>query len=161
MVQWWYKVVIGGRKWGVVMFIGEYQHNLDAKGRIIIPARLRDELGDKMYVTLGLDNNLLIYTAKQFEQQAQEMLKLPSTNKFVRQYVATFAGRAQEAEIDNQGRILISSKLIESAGLVKKCVIVGKIDHVELWDADRWDEYYNAAADSIEDTAEKLTEYLR
>lgn len=142
------------------MFIGEYQHNLDAKGRIIVPAKLRDELGSTMIVTAGLDNNLLIYTMTQFDEIAQKLAKLPMTNAKARQYRAHTLGKAQECEVDAQGRINIPDTLIKAASLKKNCVIVGLYDHVELWDKDLWEAYYNNASSQIDDIAEDLTEFI-
>lgn len=142
------------------MFIGEYQHNLDAKGRIIVPAKLREELGNKMIVTAGLDNNLLIYTADQFEAIASQLMKLPKTNREARKYVAHTLGKASECELDAQGRILIPTPLIEAAQLKKNCVIVGQYDHVQLWDKELWENYYQDASSKIDDIAESLTEFL-
>ena len=142
------------------MFIGGYQHNLDAKGRIIVPAKLRDELGEKVIVTAGLDKNLLIYTTSQFEEIAQKLLALPMTNAKARQYRAHTLGKAMEIEVDAQGRILIPSTLIKAGHLQKNCVIVGLYDHVELWDKDLWEAYYDNASAKIDDIAEDLTEFI-
>ena len=142
------------------MFIGEYQHNLDAKGRIIVPVKLREELGVKMIVTAGLYKNLLIYTTEQFEEIASQLMKLPKTNARARQYVAHTLGKASECEVDAQGRILIPAPLVEAAQLKKNCVIVGQYDHVQLWDKELWENYYEDASSKIDDIAESLTEFL-
>ena len=143
-----------------VMFIGEYQHNLDAKGRIIVPVKFREELGDKMIVTAGLDGNLLIYTTDQFQETAQKLMNLPMTNAKARQYRAHTLGKASDCDLDGQGRILIPANLIQAAGLKKNCVIVGLYDHVELWDKEVWESYYQDASSQIDDISEGLTEFL-
>lgn len=142
------------------MFIGEFQHNLDTKGRIIVPAKMRDELGSKMIVTAGLDKNLLIYTTAQFENIASKLMELPNTNAKARQYKAHTLGKASECELDNQGRILIPASLVQAAGLSKACVIVGMYDHVEVWDKANWDTYYTNASNDIDNIAESLTEFV-
>lgn len=142
------------------MLIGEYQHNLDTKGRIIVPAKLRDELGQNLIVTAGLDNNLLIYPTDQFNDMAKKVASLPRTNPYARQYQAQILGKAQDCDIDAQGRILIPATLIEAGQLKKNCVIVGLYDHVELWDKALWEAFYNSASSNISDIAQNLTEYL-
>lgn len=142
------------------MLIGEYQHNLDAKGRIMIPAKLRDELGQDLVITAGLDKNLLIYTAQQFDEIAKKILSLPMTDPKARKYKAHTLGKAQNSTLDAQGRILVSTSLMEAANLSKNCVFVGLYDHVELWDKATWEAYYNDASAKIDDIAQDLTEYM-
>lgn len=143
------------------MFMGEYRHNLDAKGRIIIPARFREELGPVIILTRGLDGCVTVYTQKQWESVLDQLSKLPATKREARMYVHFLTAKAAECEIDAQGRVLIPTSLAEEAKIDKECVVLGVNEHVEIWSKPRWDEYYAHASSSIEDVAESLTEFLR
>ena len=102
------------------MFMGEYAHNIDKKGRIIIPAKFREELGDTLIITRGLDGCLSIYTKEQWQLIYEQLMKLPSTKKDARMFVRMMTSKAAECEIDAQGRILIPSSLIKLADLTKE-----------------------------------------
>ncbi len=138
------------------MLIGEYQHNLDAKGRIIVPAKLREEIGDKMIVTRGLDENLYVYAPNEFQTMINKIMELPQTSPQARRLRAVTIARAVELEVDVQGRINLPAKLIESAKLSKRCVIVGNIDHLEIWDEKIWDDYYQMSSENISEFASNL-----
>lgn len=143
------------------MFMGEYRHNIDTKGRIIIPARFRDELGEHFIVTRGLDGCLRTYTMEQWDAVFEQLKKLPSTKKETRMYIHMLTSKASDCEVDSQGRILIPSVLLQEASIEKECAIVGVADHVEIWSKQRWDGYYDQASTSFEDIAEQLTEFLQ
>ena len=146
---------------GVIsMFMGEYQHKIDAKGRITVPADFRDELGETMIVTRWLDGCLAIYTEEQWQQVYEHLKKLPSTKREARMYTHMIMSKAAECNIDANGRIRIPSHLSEEAKLKKDCVVVGVSDHVEIWDKERWDAYYAQASENFEDIAESLTEFF-
>jgi len=139
------------------LFYGEYQHTLDPKGRVIIPSRFRDELGEKFIITKGLDNCLFIYSLQEWEAVVSKLRALPFTDKDVRSFVRFFSAGACECEMDKQGRILIPQNLREYAGLNKEVYLTGAITRVEVWDKDRWEAHsgdYNENADLI---AEKMT----
>jgi len=142
------------------MFMGEYRHNTDAKGRIIIPAKFRDELGPVIILTRGLDGCLTIYTQSQWAVVMEQLRKLPNTKKESRMYIHLITSRAAECELDAQGRILLPLPLTEEAGIDRECVVIGVSDHVEIWSKDRWDAYYSEASSSFEEVAEKLTDFL-
>lgn len=142
------------------MFMGEYQHNIDAKGRIIIPAKFREELGSSMIVTRGLDGCLTIYTNEQWLMVVENLKKLPSTKREARMYTHMLMSKAADCELDSQGRIRIPAHLSKEAALEKHCVLVGVNDHVEIWDQGRWDQYYDMASENFEDIAESLTEFF-
>lgn len=149
-----------GRKWVISMFMGEYQHNLDAKGRIIVPAKFRDDLGANMVVTRGLDGCLTIYTMDQWKTIFDQLRKLPTTKKESRMYIHMLTAKAAECQLDNQGRILLPANLIAEAKLSKECIILGVADHVEIWAKDRWENYYESASDNFEEIAETITDFL-
>ena len=142
------------------MFIGEYSHNIDAKGRIIIPSKFRDELQDSFILTRGLDGCLTIYSRKQWDKLFEEINKLPTTRKAARQYIRVLTSGAGEVTLDNQGRIQIPSFLSKAVGLKKECYVIGANDHVEIWDKDAWDAYYAEASESFEDVAENISDFL-
>ena len=142
------------------MFMGEYRHNIDAKGRMIIPARFRDELGNRFVVTRGLDGCLRTYTMAQWDAVFEQLKRLPSTTRETRMYIHMLTSKASECELDSQGRILLPAALITESGIEKECVVVGVADHVEIWAKERWDNYYDEASASFEDVAEQLTEFL-
>lgn len=141
-------------------FIGEYAHNIDKKGRIIIPSRFRDAYNGCLIVAKGLDGCLTLYTMEQWATLLEKVSSLPNTKKEVRVYKRKLASKANECEIDNQGRILIPQNLMEEAGLVKECMIIGNVSTVEIWAKDRWCAYDEAHADDFEEVAEELTEFL-
>lgn len=143
------------------MFMGEYRHSLDAKNRMIIPAKFRDELGNTFVVTKGLDGCLTVYTSSQWTKIIEQLEKLPTTKKEARQYVRYLTSKASECELDGQGRIQLPQVLVSAADIKKKCVVVGAADHVEIWSEERWNAYEEEAAESFESIAETLTEYLQ
>lgn len=149
-----------GRKWVKIMFMGEYQHNIDAKGRIIVPVKFREELGESMIVTRGLDGCLTIYTPEQWQQVVENLKKLPSTKREVRMYTHMLMAKAAECDLDSMGRIRIPAHLTKEAQLEKHCIIVGVNDHIEIWDQVKWEEYYSLASENYEDVAESLTEFF-
>ena len=144
----------------LVMFKGEYAHSIDKKGRIIMPARFREELGDVVTVTKGFDNCLNVYTKEQFDIIYQQIVKLPETNKDVRRYQRNFLSSAFDCEFDAQGRITIPAKLVLKAGLVKDCMVLGVGNRLEIWDKERWLKEEEESDEVYEEIAENLTEYL-
>lgn len=142
------------------MFIGEYSHNLDTKGRIIIPSKFREELHESFILTRGLDGCLTIYSLEQWEKIFIEINKLPTTKKAARQYIRVLTSNACECTLDNQGRILIPSNLTTPVGISKECVIVGANDHIEIWDKKVWNDYFDEASKSFEEIAENLSDLL-
>lgn len=140
--------------------MGEFQHNLDAKGRIIIPAKFRDGLGDEMVVTRWLDGCLAIYTMEKWQALYEKLQALPATKREARRFTHMIMAKASECTVDSQGRIRLPQPLIKEACLDKECVVIGVSDHVEIWDLDRWNAYYDVASESFEDIAETLTEFF-
>lgn len=138
------------------MFIGEYEHTVDAKGRVIMPAKLRDDIGEKFILTKGLDGCLFAYSQTEWTNFEEKLKTLPLTNKNARDFVRFFLSGAIECEIDKQGRFLIPNNLREAAGLVKETVIIGVGTRIEIWDKEKWTEYNNENM-SVEDIAENMT----
>lgn len=140
------------------MFMGEYQHSVDEKGRLIIPARFREELGAGFVVTRGLDNCLFVYPRKEWETLEGKLKSLPLTSADARAFVRFFFSGASECELDRQGRIVIPGPLREYAKLVRDCVIIGVSNRVEIWAKEAWETYSQDAADSFAAIAEKLAD---
>jgi len=120
------------------MFMGEYNHTIDAKGRIIVPSKFRESLGDEFVVTQGLDGCLFVYPDEEWMNFVAELKKLPG-NKDARQLQRYFLAGAASCEVDKQGRILIPSKLREQAALEKDIVFVGVLSKIEIWSKERWE----------------------
>ena len=139
------------------MFIGEYQHALDAKNRMIIPSKLRDNLGNKFVITKGLDGCLYIYPLKEWEVLEEKLKKLPLTNKDARAFVRFFFSGACEIELDKQGRGLIPQNLKEYAKIEKEIISIGVLTRIEVWSKEKWQEYNESDMD-FDSIAEKMTE---
>lgn len=139
------------------MFIGEYQHSIDAKGRVIIPAKFRDELGDKFILTRGLDNCLFIFPQEEWEKFEEKLLNLPVASKDARAFVRYFFSSAVECEIDKQGRLTVPQNLKDHARIEKEIVTIGVMSRVEIWSKHEWESYgdENLGYDEI---AEKMAD---
>ena len=120
------------------MLIGEYEHSLDAKGRLIMPAKLREDIGEKFILTKGLDGCLFAFSLVEWTNFEQKLRTLPISNKDARAFSRFFFAGAIECEIDKQGRFLISSNLREFAELIKDVVIVGMDSRLEIWSKEKW-----------------------
>ena len=149
-------MVTGGEKWGIFMFMGEYHHSIDDKGRLIIPAKFRAELGDKFIITRGIENCLFAYPIERWETIVHKLESLPFTKKDARNFTRFFLSGATVAEFDKQGRINITSPLINYASIKKDCVIIGTGDRLEIWSKDAWDNFFDSASINMSDIAENL-----
>ena len=138
------------------MFMGEYHHNIDEKGRLIIPAKFREELGNRFIVTRGLEKCLYVYSESEWNNIVAKIKTLPFTKKDVRTFVRSFFSGATECEFDRQGRINITSPLVSYADITKECVIIGANDRLEIWSEDGWNNFFEENADKISDIAENL-----
>lgn len=138
------------------MFMGEYHHSIDDKGRLIIPAKFRTELGDKFVITRGIENCLFAYPIERWETITHKLESLPFTKKDARNFTRFFLSGATVAEFDKQGRINITSPLINHAGIKKDCVIVGTGDRIEIWSNDAWENFFNSASINMSEIAENL-----
>ena len=155
----WREVAQSGRKverGEKQLLIGEYEHSLDAKGRLIMPAKLRQDMGEKFIVTKGLDGCLFAFSQNEWLNFETKLKSLPLSDKNARNFVRFFLSGATECEIDKQGRFLIPNNLRETAGLVKETVIIGVGTRIEIWDKEKWTEYNNENM-SVEDIAENMT----
>jgi len=138
------------------MFIGEYQHNLDVKGRVAIPAKFRAKLTENAIITRGLDRCLFVFTQKEWEVLAQKLISLPLAQANSRAFVRLMLAGATDVEFDSQGRILIPDYLRKYADFKKQIVIAGLYNRIEIWDAETWKEYKQKTESASDEIAEKL-----
>ena len=138
------------------MLMGEYHHNIDDKGRLTIPSKFRDDLGEKFVITRGLENCLFAYSLEDFQKIVAELQKIPFTKKDARQFMRFFLSGATTVEFDKQGRINISSPLISYAELKKECIIIGTGDRLEIWSSNNWNGFFDSTKDNMSDIAENL-----
>ena len=139
------------------MFTGEYNHTVDAKGRLIVPAKLRDQLGDEFMVTRGLDGCLFVYTLDEWHNMEERFRDIPMTSKNARKFSRFLFAGAVNCEVDKQGRILLPPVLREYAGIQKDVVLAGVLSRIEIWDKNRWDEN-TYDEDEMDDVAEYMAE---
>ena len=148
-------VIVGQR--GVRMFIGEYQHSIDTKGRIIIPSKFREDLGEGFVLTKGLDQCLFIYSYKEWKVFENKLSTLPLTSKDARAFIRFFFAGATECEFDKQGRIIIPANLREYGDINKEAVVIGVSNRLEIWSKDRWLDYNQDENLSYDAIAEKMS----
>lgn len=144
---------------GIVMLIGEYQHNIDNKGRLTMPAKFRPDLGERFVITRGLDGCLFGYPMKNWEEMMAKLKQLSSTRNDVRKFTRIFYSAATEVEFDKQGRVILSKSLIDSAKIDKECRVIGVSDHIEIWSSQQWENYADSASDEFDEIAESLFDF--
>jgi MraZ protein len=146
------------------MFYGEYAHAIDNKGRLILPSRIREvakaHYVERFYLTRGLDKCLFMFAEEEWKTAEQKFKGMSFTKQDARKFNRFYFSGAVEMVPDKQGRILIPTYLKDFAGIKRDVVIIGVANRVEIWDKNRWNEFYNANLDSFEETAEKLIENI-
>ena len=140
------------------MFMGEYKHSIDAKGRIILPADFREELTDNFVITKGLDNCLFLYTAEEWDKLSTKLRQLPLAKAEARDFVRFFFAGARQAECDRQGRFLVPANLRAHAKLQKDVVLIGISNRIEVWSKAEWDRYNEEITPSVSSIAETLVD---
>lgn len=140
------------------MFLGEYSHNLDNKGRIAIPVKFREKLATGAIITRGLDNCLFVFASADWEILAQKLVGLPLAQANSRAFARLMLAGATDVGLDNQGRILIPEYLRKYAELKKRVIVAGLYNRIEIWDAARWEEYKRKTESASDEIAEKLSE---
>lgn len=138
------------------MFIGEYRHTIDQKGRIAIPAKFRVQLAEGCVITRGLDYSLFIYTKKEWDKLAQKLSKLPISQSDARAFARLMFSGALDLELDKQGRIVVPVYLREFAGLKNDAIICGLFNRIEVWDKVKWEKYKKESEEESTDIAEHL-----
>ena len=142
------------------MLMGEFHHNIDEKGRLIIPSKFRSELGETFIITKGLDKCLFIYSMNEWNKIIEKLSTLQFTKKNVRAFERAFIGGASTIEFDRQGRINITSPLVHYANIEKECVIIGVNERLEIWSKEEFDKYMEANEESLEEITEGLFDNL-
>ena len=140
------------------MLMGEYNHIIDAKGRLIIPLKFREQLGEECIVTRGLDGCLFIFESGEWEAYEEKLRKLPMTNKNARSFVRFLSGGATPCEFDKQGRILLPATLRKFAGIEKDVILAGLPNRIEVWSEQKWNENNNYEEIDMDEIAGHLTE---
>lgn len=141
------------------MFMGEYEHNIDTKGRIIVPAKFRDGLGSTFVITRGLDQCLFVYPIDEWELLEQKLKNLPLTKKDARAFTRFFFSGAVECQVDKQGRVNIPQPLRTYSHLTKECTIIGVSNRIEVWAKEIWEDYFTQSEQSFADIAENLLDF--
>ncbi len=138
------------------MLIGQYEHTIDAKKRLALPAKFRGELGDKVVITKGVDNCLIVYTEKEWGITSEKLGNLPMSSSESRSFSRLMLAGAMEVDLDKLGRILVPDYLKEYADLKKNVVICGLSNRLEIWDSEKWDTYRQGAEKGVEEIVSKL-----
>ena len=147
-----------GKKGALLLLLGEYQHTLDAKGRLAMPAKMRENLGEKFIITKGLDGCLFVYDLQEWQKLEEKLASLPMSRKTARDFSRFLFGGAYEGECDKQWRVLVPQNLRTYAGLNKDAVIVGVGNRAEIWDFAKWNEYNESSAEDVNELAEQLAD---
>lgn len=145
-----------GRKWGILMFMGEYHHTIDEKGRLVIPTKFRLKLGEEFVVARGMEKCLYIYSKEEWNRLVSKLNTLPFTKKDARAFIRSFFSGATECEFDRQGRTCITSVLMKYANLTKDCVIIGANERIEIWNEQSWTEFLTNSEENLSELAESL-----
>ena len=149
-------MVDSGEKWGIIMFIGEYHHTIDEKGRIIIPSKFRELLGEKFVITRGIENCLFVYSLQEWGKIVDKLNSLPFTRRDARVFNRFFLSGATDVELDKQGRVNLPEPLVKYSKISKNCVIIGTGDRLEIWAQEEWDVFFDSTKDNMSDIAENL-----
>lgn len=140
------------------MLLGEYQHNLDPKGRLAIPVKFRENLQSGAIITRGLDSCLFVFAPKEWQALAEKLIALPLAQANSRAFVRLMLAGATDVEVDSQGRVLVPDYLRKYAGLKKEAVVAGLYNRIEIWDKENWNRYKQKTEGASEEIAEKLGE---
>jgi MraZ protein len=136
--------------------MGEYHHSIDNKGRMIVPSKFRDDLGEMFIITRGLDQCLFGYPLSEWALIEEKLKGLPLTKKDARAFTRFFFSGATESELDKQGRINIPAPLLQYAKLEKECVVLGVSNRIEIWSKQIWEDYFAQSEDSFAEIAENM-----
>lgn len=140
------------------MFLGQYEHSIDEKGRLIMPSKYRESLGDEFIITFGLDTCLFVYPLSEWKMISEKIKSFPLGKKDARAFSRILFSRALNCSMDNQGRINIAKYLKDYAHINKEIMIIGVSDRIEIWNRKLWQKYSTEMVDSYEDIAERIYE---
>ena len=157
-IRKWCKMDVGGEKWVKIMFIGEYAHSLDTKGRLAIPAKFRRALTRGAVVTRGLDNCLFLYTQEEWKKLVDKLSTLPVSQSQARAFARLMLAGAMDVKLDKQGRIILPEYLRRFAGLKKSTIIAGLFSRLEIWDEAKWEKYKQKTESKADEIAEQMGE---
>ncbi len=138
------------------MFMGEFHHSIDEKGRLIIPSKLRDDLSDEFIITRGIENCLFVYPKDRWSKIINKLESLSFTKKNARNFTRFFLSGATTFEFDKQGRVNLTSTLLDYAEIKKECVIVGVADRLEIWSLENWNHFFEVHSEQMSDIADDL-----
>lgn len=141
------------------MLLGEYNHSIDEKSRVIVPSKFRDDLGSTFVITKGFDTCLFAFSVEEWKNFESKLKELPLSNENARKYVRYFLAGACECQVDKQGRILIPQNLKEHASLKKDIVITGVSTRVEIWDKEKWNNYTSDENIDLNEIASHMSEF--
>lgn len=141
------------------MLLGEYNHSIDEKSRVIVPSKFRDDLGSTFVITKGFDKCLFVFSIAEWQNFEAGLRALPLSNENARKYVRYFLSGATECQLDKQGRILIPANLKEHAGLKKELVITGVSTRAEIWDKETWEKYTSDDNIDLDEVASHMSEF--
>jgi MraZ protein len=139
------------------VLIGEYEHSLDVKGRLIMPAKLRADIGERFIICKGLDSCLFAFSQSEWSNFEAKLKELPLTNKNARDFVRFFLSGATECELDKQGRFLVVNNLRNYAQIEKEVIIIGVGTRLEIWNKQKWEKYNSSENLSPDEIAENMT----
>ena len=138
------------------MFFGSFAHTLDEKGRLMIPRKMREELGFKVYIMKGFDGSLSIYTVERYQKLAEEFYNLPFTQQRNRDYLRVQFASTYEIDVDKLGRLQLPTALLTKFNISRNVIVLGIGDHIELWDAKKYEEYESGVVENFEKNAEAI-----
>ncbi len=138
------------------MLMGEFHHNIDDKLRLVMPNSFRDELGEEVVITRGLEDCLFVYSLKEWSSIVEKLKSLPFTKKDARSFTRIFLSGATICQFDKQGRIKLTSPLKEYASIEKECIVIGVNDRIEIWSKSNWDKFFEDSKESLSDVADHL-----
>ena len=148
------------KKVGDIMLMGEYHHSIDEKNRLIIPSKFRNDLGEKFVITRGLEKCLFVYSLVEWENIINKLRSLPFTKKDSRDFTRFFLSGATECILDKSGRVCITSPFGDYAGVTKNCVIICANDRLEIWDKEKWDNFFIMNEENFANISENLFEVV-
>jgi len=140
------------------MFLGQYEHTIDEKGRLIVPAKYRESLGDNFIITFGLDVCLFVYPLEEWKVLSEKLKLLPLGQRDARAFKRILYSRATSCTLDNQSRVIIMKYLRDYAQIKREVMVIGVLDRLEIWSKDIWQGYFKEIEDSYEDIAERIYE---
>ena len=148
-------MVESGKKWEI-MFFGNYSHSLDEKGRLVIPKKMREELGNKIFIMKGFDGALAIYQESSYSKVMEELEKYSFNKKENRDYLRLKLASIVDLDVDKMGRVQLPTAILGKYHIAKDVVVLGAGDHIEVWDKNRYEEYMSSIEDEYEDIAERI-----